>query len=193
MKMSNLPTSFDSFEYKKKKINNLRVKGLLNRFAYRYRLAKSFTSINAAGIGRTLKGYDAILKLFLSYTAYEEIMAAALAAKNPNIKHIIDNSIINNSLAAKVRSNNKLKYYLQSYEHSDDLKYNLKLMFDGKYNDVSGVAYAIRNIFAHGDLTPTTLGLTTNADRKLITDIADYILLYCDQTFTNCIENLKLK
>lgn len=77
MNNSKLPTSFHDLRRPIYLQRNRNEKKILIRFAYRYRLARSLEKTIAPHVGRTLKGYDAIHKVFLIYTAYEQIIKAA--------------------------------------------------------------------------------------------------------------------
>ncbi len=185
-KLKNLPTSFSVFKNKKKNIKNAEAKSLLNHFAYRYRLAASFQSMNAPEVGKTLTGYDAILKLFLAYTAYEAVVKAAFSLKVADVRHVSENFIIDKQMIKRIRDSEKLKNYLLMYKHSEDLKANLDFALNKNLSDIVCIAYALRNIFAHGDLTPSVIGLEKKSERQLITDLADTLLAYCDGVFTKC-------
>jgi hypothetical protein len=70
----NLPTSHKRLKAIKKQIENEEVKKTLNRFTYRYRIARAFEGINAPDIGeRTVRGYAVGMKLLLAYSAFDEI------------------------------------------------------------------------------------------------------------------------
>lgn len=70
------------------------------------------------------------------------------------------------------------------------LSTKLKLFFDGTTSDVICVAYALRNVFAHGDLTASVIGTETIAKRKVFTDLANAMLDYCDEIFERCMFRL---
>jgi hypothetical protein len=53
------------------------------------------------------------------------------------------------------------------------------------------VAYAIRNVFAHGELTATPIGVALKTQRTTLEDLADFLLNYCDNIFTKCVEKLR--
>jgi hypothetical protein len=183
-----LPSSFETFQKKKKLIKNVKVKGMLNRFSYRYRLAKSFKGIDAPEVGKTLSGYSAILKLFLVYTAYEEIAKAGFLLKVSGVSKLSVHSYQCKEIADRIRSSKKLHTYLLSYDgYSDGLETFVDLVLQGRTNDIICIAYALRNIFAHGDLTPSVIGVTTKAQRKLLEDLANELLNYCDKLFTDCL------
>ena len=62
--LHNLPTAHKRLKAIKKQIENEEIKKTLNRFTYRYRIARAFVGINAPDIGdRTVRGYAAGMKL----------------------------------------------------------------------------------------------------------------------------------
>jgi hypothetical protein len=187
----NLPSAFKQF----KSTSNLRThnenKKLLTRFVYRYRLAKSFTEIIANDIGRTIKGYNAILKVFLTYTAYEQLLKGAYGLRVFGLDSVDRNRIVNIQLAERLRSNKHLIDFLIEYSTDSMLIGQLVAFKKNKNNDVVCVAYAIRNVFAHGELTATPIGVALKTERTALTDLADFLLNYCDDIFTKCVEKLR--
>jgi len=76
----NLPSAFKRLKAIKKQIQNEDTKSMLNRFVYRYRIARAFKGIDAPDIGdRTVRGYAAGMKLLLAYSAFDEIRSARVA------------------------------------------------------------------------------------------------------------------
>jgi len=141
--------------------------------------------MDAPEVGKTLLGYDAILKVFLAYTAYEEIVTAAHKLNVNGVHHIGLNVRSNIGLADRFRKNEKLKKFLIAYSKAE-LGGKLELMFTKKFNDIVCVAFALRSIFAHGDLTPTAIGVTTKVERDLLVDLANDLLDYSDEVFSKC-------
>jgi hypothetical protein len=187
----NLPTSFKHF----RATTNLRYhnenKKLLARFVYRYRLAKSFTEIVAKDIGRTIKGYNAILKVFLTYTAYEQLLKGAYGLRVFGLDSVDRHRIEDALLAERLRNNKQLIDFLIEYSSDSILIGQLVAFRKNKNNDVVCVAYAIRNVFAHGELTATPIGVAMKAERTTLLDLADFLLKYCDDIFTKCVEKLR--
>jgi hypothetical protein len=185
------PRSYKQFKAR----TNLRLhsenKKLLMRFVYRYRLAKNFSEIVAEGIGKSLKGYNAIFKVFLAYTAYEQLLKGASGLRVYGIYDITINYIRDDQLATRLRKNIQLIDFL--VEHcNDSILFGRLISFrDNKNNDITCVAYATRNVFAHGDLTSTPIGLALKAERTTLLDLADFLLNYCDDNFTKCVEKLR--
>lgn len=162
----------------------------LTRFTYRYRLAKDFIGLKAPNVGKTLAGYDVITKLFLTYTAYEAVVKAAryLSVRSVLIHPL--NTRFEPELAKKLRSNEKLRTFLLAYPLDTALANKVKLFFDGTTSDIVSIAYALRNIFAHGDLTASPIGTETSAKREVFTKLANAMLLYSDEIFSKCLTKL---
>lgn len=186
----NLPTYYDDYVKIAKVSKRTLAISMLNKFSFRYRLAEDFEGMVAPNVGRTLAGYNVITKIFLAYTAYEAIVKAARYLRVNSVQIHELNTIFDLELATKIRENQKLKAYLLSYPHRSDLANKIRLFFDGTTSDVVCIAYALRNIFAHGELTASVIGTETIAKRKLFTELANSILDYCDDTFTLCLTRL---
>lgn len=162
----------------------------LRRFAYRYRLAKSFVKIEATGFGRSIDTYSAFTKLFLTYTAYEQLIPAASRIKVSGVYPIKTNVVYNNLLAKRIRGNAKLQSFIAKSSLETWLKQRLKNMYNGTDDDIICFAFGIRSLYAHGDLTTTDIGTGLAKERKLITDTAEEILDYCNETFSECLNKL---
>ena len=187
---SNLPADYNRYLGLAKVSKQKAALKLLNRFAFRYRLAEDFEGLVAPKVGRTLEGYDVITKIFLAYTAYEAIVKAGrkLGVSSVLPHHL--NTRFDKKLAISLRTNERLKSYLLSYPFEPSLKNKLGLFFGGITSDIICVAYAIRNVFSHGDLTASAIGTETIAKRKVLYGLANSLLDYCDETFTECIERI---
>lgn len=186
----NLPTDYDEFL----KIGKLSKKTLelsqLNKFSYRYRLAEDFEGLIAPNVGRTLAGYNVITKVFLAYTAYEGIVQAARSLRVHSIQRYELNTRFEPEIAKKIRDNEKLKNYLLTYPHEAAISNKVKLFFNGTTSDIVCIAYALRNIFAHGELTASVIGTETISKRMVFTELANSLLDYCDEIFTLCLKRL---
>lgn len=188
---NNYPTSYNEF----KKLQDLRKhkdfkKGFI-RFATRYRLASCFTEIKAEGIGKTINGYNVVLKIFLVYTAYEQLLQSAVGLHVFGLQAVEKNYIKNENLANKLRKNKLLIDFLIEHSTNSILISQLASFKNFKNNDIVCVSYALRNVFAHGELTATAVGTTFAWQRKDMLELADYLLSYCDETFTKCVEKLR--
>ena len=63
-------------------------------------------------------------------------------------------------------------------------------MLDGTDDDIVCLAYGIRNLYAHGELTTTDILDRTVKQRAVLVDVADTILDYCDKTFSSFMDKL---
>jgi hypothetical protein len=188
--LTNLPSNYNRLKNLSKITDRQIEARLLSRFAYRYRLAKSFNKLQADGIGKTLDTYSAITKLFFAYTAYEAVMSIAQKLRVKGIGNIKRHAVTDNALAIRIRKNKTLVRFIQTNEFSAELTTRLRYFFDGTIDDICCVAYAMRSSFAHGNLTTTDIGTGLAADRKLIVDLADVLLNYSDEVFNKCLEQL---
>lgn len=185
-----MPSYYENYLSRKHSITNDEIKRRLHRFPYRYRLAKAFTGINAVGLGKSKAGYEAGMKVFLAYTAYEEIHDAALLMKARSAQAKGNTIRSNNVLAAKLRKNERLKKLLLAHADDEKLRSNLNNFYNGITNDMMVLACAIRNIYAHGEFTAGGAGLVVAADCKDMRSIADEVLDYCDELFRDCTNKL---
>ena len=96
------------------------VKIRLSRFPYRYRLAKSFVGIDAKEVGKTLIGYEAGMKVFLAYTAYEDLIYAAQELGIENVKAKNENTILNKELAEQLLKNTNLMKFVRNNLRDED-------------------------------------------------------------------------
>jgi hypothetical protein len=188
--IKNLPNDYDAFVKFSKISHKKSAVLLLNKFSFRYRLAEDFEGIIAPNVGRTLAGYNVITKVFLAYTAYEAVIKAARYLRVRSVQDIEMNTRFDPDLAIKIRENEKLKLYLLAYPHDKPVAIKVKLFFDGTTSDIVCIAFVLRNIFAHGELTASVVGTETIAKRKVFTDIANSLLDYCDETFSLCLKKL---
>ena len=98
--------------------------------------------------------------------------------------------VLHKALSDQVRTNQRLKQHLLEHSTDGDLKERLAHFYRGSFDDLACVGYAIRNLFAHGDLTTTDIGFGLVADRKLLDAVAQALLDYSDGVFTKCAQKL---
>jgi len=110
--------------------------------------------------------------------------------KVSSIQNIELNTRFDSALAIKIRQNEKLKSYLLAYPHEQAVANKIRHFFNGTSSDIVCIAFALRNIFAHGELTASVVGTETIARRKVFTDLANSLLDYCDDIFSLCVKKL---
>ena len=192
--LNNMPTEHAKWT-KLKKGEQLKQKVVhsLNRVQYRYRLACSFSSMTIDGTTPlTAKGYTAFMKLFLAYSAYDEVRTAEMILlKREKLKvHNIENQT---TLASTLRKNEKLKKLLIDgiANENDGLKKSLYKFYEDKSNDIMCIATAARNSFVHGDLTAGGAGLSINARVTAIEELAAMLRIYSDKIFSKCLRKIE--
>lgn len=192
----NLPTVFKRLKNLKRNIENEEIKNTLNRFSYRYRIARAFEGINAPEIGeRTVRGYAVGMKLLLAYSAFDEIRLARDKFPTLSYKKDAYTKIINVSLASTLRENKELKKLLSTATavKNKALKYQIELFFLNRNDDVMCIATGLRNTFAHGVFTAAGAGLTTKRKQNQIDELANTVLNMTDEIALECVNQLENK
>ena len=167
-----------------KRITDGKVKQSLNRYTYRYRLANAFNGLDVSDIDkRTLRGYSAATKLFLAYTAYDEVRVAEkilLQRRTPKVHHVF-----NFPLAHKIRKNKGLEKLLKNSSAitRESLTTSIKKFYDNGNNEVMCIATEIRNCFAHGDFTAGGADLDTVKAQVVIEELADAVMQKSNEIF----------
>lgn len=192
--LHNLPTAHKRLKAIKKQIENEEVKKTLNRFTYRYRMARAFVGINAPDIGeRTVRGYAVGMKLLLAYSAFDEIRLTrnAFPKLRPNRGEYT--KIIHKNLANKLRQNEELEKLLSiaTAVKNPSLKNDIELFFQNQNDDVMCIATGLRNTFAHGVFTAAGAGLTTKRRQKQVDELANAVLDMTDDIALECVSQLE--
>lgn len=172
-----------------KKITDSSIKACLTRYTYRYRLAVAFEGLQASAVDkRTLAGYSCVTKLFLAYTAYDEIREAERLLLEKKKKQF--HKVFAFHVANKLRRNEKLKILLSnSVAVSDPTLINsIKNFYDNNNNEVMCIATAIRNCYAHGDFTASGSNLRTIKERSTIEKLTNTVLEKSNEIFSEILE-----
>ena len=192
--LHNLPTKHKEFSAMKKALSDKQKKqnekflNLMNRFMYRYRMAKAFETLVAKDVEkRTIDGYACGMKLFMAYSAYDEIRAAEriLLKLEWNVTHKYKNE----KLAERIRSNGLMKNLLLETIAVDEdcLKVMLKKFYANKNNEIMIFASSLRHSFVHGDFTAARSGLTNKREIQTVNDVTDVVLKLSDEIFSEMI------
>ena len=192
--LHNLPTKHKEFSAMKKALSDKQKKqnqkflNLMNRFMYRYRMAKAFQTIVVKDVEkRTVDGYACGMKLFMAYSAYDEIRAAEriLLKLEWNVTHKYKNE----KLAERIRSNGLMKNLLLETiaVDEDGLKNMLKKFYANKNNEIMIFASSLRHSFVHGDFTTARSGLTNKREIQTVNDVTDVVLKLGDEIFSEMI------
>jgi hypothetical protein len=189
----NLPAAYKRIKVVKSLVEDEEIKTTLNRFTYRYRIARAFEGINAPDVGdRTVRGYAAGMKVLLAYSAFDEIRKVKndLPIRPLRGEYV---KIFDEKLAGKLRKNLELQRMLAipSAVSNAALKRDIKSFFDAENNDVMCIATGLRNAFAHGVFTAAGAGLTTKKRQLEITELANCLLDRTDSIAMECVEQLE--
>ena len=185
------PLKYGEFRLKKKTFTvDPRVITCLNRFIYRYRLAKIFkeiTVIDEKYMDKTIHGYSSANKLFLTHTAYEAVREAAIALGISKKRY--ESLEINPSLAARIRKNVRLKELLETEKSKPEVCKGIARFYNSAYpsNNALQVAYMIRNCFGHGSFTTLGSGLNNKNYMNDIDALSEQLLQHCDMLFDDSI------
>lgn len=138
-------------------------------FHARWRLASSFEHLYASGFSdRVRDGYSAAFKVFLAYTAHEQL---AHAVDLPHWHFPMDGD---DQLAAAVRTElNELKAYIDR-DSQKRQRVGLDGFWAGTHGDVRFVAYGIRNLVAHGLFTGSRL--KARSSQAVLARLAERVL-----------------
>lgn len=181
------PSRYSQFKIRKSNFTvDARIVTCLNRFIYRYRLAKIFKEIlviDKKYMDNTIVGYSTANKLFLAYTAFE---AAKEAAELLNLHtSLYDKLELDQVLAGKLRKNKKLKDLMTAEAKSHEVKDGLEKFYrsTAPSNNALQLAYSIRNCFSHGSFTALGAGLNTKLHIDGITELTNTLINHCDELF----------
>ena len=166
--------------------------GDVSRFAARFRVAKSFKGITLAGYSsETTRGYDALFRVFLVWSAFERFMAL-LGAKQDTIMPRLRPYAPERNLRFIRKQDHAGRFlsFLLQYVGSK-LKKDLTAIQTGGSNNITFVAAAARHIFAHGHLSAHANGADPDAVDAICTTLFDFHLAVMDKEFEKTIAKYK--
>jgi hypothetical protein len=124
-------------------------------FAGRFRMAGNFGGGTWFSMGeRSVRGYDAAIRLLLSYSAFEAACAAA-GTRPTNIK--LEDPYLKDcrrKVRTSFKSFSEEDFPLRNALSKNSLKKKIDDFFSGDSEDLLPFASAIRHLFAHGVWTP---------------------------------------
>lgn len=195
MNPNHMPTMHKEFSAWKKSLSaevqkqNSGMLNLLNRFQYRYRMTKAFETIVAVDVEkRTVDGYACGMKLFMAYSAYDEIRTAEKILEN--IEHSLTHAHRDEVLARKIRENEKMKELLLETLtlEGEGLRKVLRGLYQGRNNEIMCFATCVRHCFVHGDFTTARSGLTNKKRIAVVNEVTDVVLKVGDGIFSAIIQ-----
>jgi hypothetical protein len=176
-----LPKSYQLFQTVNRfmRERDSKLAGIFNRYMWRYRLARSFKGIDADEemTARTIRGYSEGMRLFLAYTAYDEIRQTEYRINRASylIGHQIRSDI---ELSTQIRALPELREAIEISHavNKPDLKTAILAFYRHRNPNLMPIATAIRHMFAHGDMTVGSFGLTNEKKRQLIRKLSNLML-----------------
>lgn len=167
------------------------------RFASRYRVANSFKGVDLEGFSeKTIHGYNALFKLFLSWSAFEQwLKLVGLTNSDFKTKKLFD-LYGASSLCEAIKEYDKgdafYSFLLENVtkgKHREEIRKYLQ----GRDMNGSYLASAIRHIFAHGLLTPHARKAQPHNVAKICDEISTFLLGIMDSEFTKSVEGVNLE
>lgn len=161
----------------------------LNRFAARYRLAKSFRGVAVEGYAdATAEAYGAVMQAFLAYSALEQLHKAT---KTKPKQHLHDRwGALATEPSAKLRRASNILLFLQEQMDSDTLRNRLQEFIDGQTNNSLYVASALRNAVAHGFMSVHPKGTSPRTAILFCEQISEMLMQIADEEFTTLVDSL---
>lgn len=157
----------------------------VNRFAARYRVARSFRGINFEDmVATTSKCYGDFTRMLLTYSAFEvflHITGKSQSTIGPKLERAGSPQLM--SHLREIDRDSSFYAFLHervNANHQAQLEYFMA-------HDPCNVAYlasSIRHIFAHGWLTPHAGGGDPELAGKICSAISEFLLKFMDQLFS---------
>jgi hypothetical protein len=159
--------------------------GEVNRFAARYRLARSFSSVTFDSYSSvTISGYEGLLRLFFVWSAFEQFLKIT-KRKQSSIEsdlHRYDTRKLLQLLRTADPGNRFLLFVHDRTNQSH--KKHLKSYFTGQECNVTYLASAIRHVFVHGSLTPSADQTPPGNVKRICDLLSKFLLSVMDKEFT---------
>ncbi|MEB3225223.1 MAG: hypothetical protein VKJ86_05400 [Synechococcus sp.] len=176
------------------KINNKNIPDYINlseinRFAARYRLASGFKGLDVEDFRQelTVNGYSATFKVFLAYTALEQLHKAT---KTENQKFNNRFEEAQPVLASKLRETPKILIFLSEQLESPKLRAKLQDFIDKKHDFCLCVATGLRHAFSHGFMIVHANNTTPQQTIKFCEMLSTMLLELADREFSEITDSL---
>ena len=163
------------------------------RFCSRYRVAKSFKGVILEDFNhKTVEGYNALFKLFLAWSAFEQFLKLmGLPQNHTEIKQLFDEydaTTLCNKIKQYDKKDNFYLFLLSQVNGSHRVE--IEKLLKGKALNSSYLASAIRHIFAHGQLTPHANKSRPRNVMRICDAISEFLLQIMDAEFTKRIDKI---
>jgi len=186
----NLPTNWSRFD---RQVNGppprafgfIDNTGEVNRFAARYRIAKSFSSVLFDSYSATTaSGYEGLLRLFFVWSALEQFMKITQTKQSQFLK-VLESYNTRKLLNAIRRVDIGNRFYKFVRERTNQTnKKHLEEYLKGKECNVTYLASSLRHVFVHGSLTPSADQTNPGRVKKICDLLSKFLLNLMDKEFT---------
>lgn len=176
----------------------------INRFAARYRAAKSYRRIELDQYSdKTTEGYSAFCRVVFVWSAFEQYMKIMdkkqyrkLSRNKNGSPYEIDELLMNygaNELAQQINTvDEHLGFYRFLKKHVDKPhSRELDKFINNGETNVSYLASSVRHIFAHGILTPHADGGNPSNAVDICDILCSFLLRVMDEDFTKRVQACK--
>lgn len=164
----------------------------VNRFAARYRVARSFQGITLAGFSpNTVLGYNSLFRVFLMWSAFErflQVMGHSQNSIEPNLAAYKPQVCL-----AAISADEIGKTFYEFVAPRVDSKHQIRLQqfADHTLTNPTYLASAVRHLFAHGHLTAHAGGSSPERVDQVCTILFDFHMAVMDGEFTRVIRDFK--
>lgn len=159
--------------------------GDINRFAARYRAANQFRGITLDGYAEdTARGYGALFKVMLTWSAYETFEEIAELNRQEIGKQLEYYGAIGILNQIKLVDNEDRFYKFIYQRVNNKHKAELDNYFNQDPCNILYLASAIRHIFAHGWLSPNANSAKSKAVIEICYTLSMFLLEFMDREFS---------
>jgi len=174
--------------------------GAITRVNARYRVAKSFKSIELDNFTKeTQLGYSALVKTLLTYSALETYIKLFNSASNVSIPlesinleiiNIEDANLISNKIL-NLDKNKKFYNFISYFSDKDNIKNNIEKFYNEEEHNIIFLLAGMRHIFGHGYLSASSNKITPIKVNQIGNLISDFVLESMANHFSKTIEKYK--
>jgi len=166
----------------------------LNRFAARFRVARSFRGLNLHDYGQdTVAGYGGLLRVFLTWSAFEQYLSI-LPMHQADCGTLLKPHISDEVIDTIRESDDDQRFFTMIAKKTNPKNRDqINRYLASRSFNFSYLASAIRHVFAHGDLTPHAEGADPWGVRRLCDEIAEVHLKAAGTDFAARVKRLKSK
>lgn len=190
--MVNLPTASGTWSQIAKNLPSNKT-GTLNRFTARLRVAYLYDGLKIKGLSpETIRGYEALFSVFLSYTAFELLWTGmAEYYGEHSIAHERHNFELHDStLESKLKENKKLEHYLLHERLDDELSVKIHDFFCDHDSNLMPILAGIRNKVAHGHLSVAGVSADTKQNSEALWNASQLLVHATDDLFHSFVLSL---